>query len=156
MATIRQIINDAYSSAGLASFTFDLSAEEVEAARRALDVMLAQWNMRGVRLSYAMSGNPDDESGLPDWALEAISLNLGLRLAGRIGKQVMPETKTAARQAYNTVLGVMASPPVMQLDNMALPAGAGHKPGYFNGSAFLDAPQHNIATGPDGSLDFGA
>ena len=118
--------------------------------------MLAQWNMRGVRLSYAMGADPDTESGLPDWALEAVSLNLGLRLAGRIGKQVMPETKVAARQAYVTVMGVIASPPVMQLDNMAAPAGAGHKPTYYNGSVFLDAPSEQIATGPDGSLNLGA
>jgi hypothetical protein len=62
-AAIRHIIEDANSSAGLASFAFDLSAEEIEAARRALDGMLAQWNMRGVRLSYAMGADPDTESG---------------------------------------------------------------------------------------------
>ena len=155
MTTKRQIIAKAYTSAGLASYAFDLSAEEVASALMSLDAMMAQWNVRGARIGYTMGGDPDTDATVPDWALEAMWLNLGIRLAGEIGKQMMPETKSAAKQAYTSLLGMVAAPPDRQLDRMLVPSGAGNRPSYDRNSILLPQPIPDLSTGQDGDLDLG-
>jgi hypothetical protein len=153
MTTKRTIIAQAYGSVGLASYAFDLSSEEIAQAVLSLDAMMAQWNVRGARIGYVMGADPDLESGLPDWALEATWLNLGLRLAGAIGKPVMIETKAAAKQAFNSLMGMVANPPEMVLDRYQVPAGAGQYWGTVYDSVFLPKPVPGLKTGPDGPLD---
>lgn len=151
MTTKRQIIEDAYSAVGLASYAFDLTAEEIVAAQRALDAMMAQWNIRGLRVGYAMGGVADDESGLPDWTIEAVSTNLGIRLAGRIGKAVMPETKQAAREAYSTVLALCVKPiPALSRE---VPAGGGNRPWHRTGQPFIEQQSAPLMAGDDSELD---
>ena len=110
MTTKRQIIDRAYSAAGLASYAFDLSAEELQQARQTLDAMVAGWGIKGQRIGYNADPSLDAAVGVPDWSEEAIALNLALRLAGAIGKQVMPDTKQAAREAYSTVISATVMP----------------------------------------------
>ncbi len=147
-----EIINQAYASIGLAGYVFDLTADEVAMAGQSLDAMMAAWSAKGIRLGYT-KGGADDETGVPDWAIEAMYLNLGLRIAGSVGKGVMPETKVAAREALRTVMAQTTEIPEMRRDVMATPAGAGNKPyGYVN-SPFLWNEPAPIAAGPDGYLE---
>jgi hypothetical protein len=149
--TKRQYVTGALEELGLASYVFDLEADQIESAVRRLDSMMAEWNGRGIRLGYPLPGSPgstdiDAEAGTPDSAHDAIITNLAMRLAPSYGKQVSVETKAAARHGLNTLLARAAYPPEMQLPS-TMPAGAGNR-----GDKFMPPPVAPLATGPDGEL----
>jgi hypothetical protein len=52
--TKRDIIGQAFSEIGLASYTFDLLPEQWEGALRRLDAMIAQWENKGIRLAWPL------------------------------------------------------------------------------------------------------
>ena len=148
--TKRQYVEAALEELGLASYVFDLAADQIESAVRRLDAMMAEWNARGIRIGYPLPSSPgstdiDAAGGTPDSAHEAIVTGLAVRLAPSYGKQVSPQTLAAARAAYNTLLARAAYPPQMQLPSM--PAGAGNK-----GTTFTPQPDNPLAVGPDGEM----
>jgi hypothetical protein len=54
--TKRDVIGQAFSEIGLASYTFDLLPEQYEGALRRLDAMIAQWENKGIRLAWPLAG----------------------------------------------------------------------------------------------------
>jgi len=152
--TKRQLIEAAMAEIGLASYSFDLMPEQLEAALRRLDSMMAEWNARGLRLAYAIPTSPSTsdiivDSGLPDSAWEAVITNLALRLAPSYGKTVNPMTQTTARHALNTLLARAAMP--NEQKTSTLPAGAGHK---VIDDTFILEQAEDLVVGPDTTLDF--
>jgi hypothetical protein len=128
--TKRQCVQAALSEIGLATYAFDLSADQIEQALWRLDAMLGEWNARGIRLGYPLPANPNnsdatDDSGIPDSAYEAVITNLALKLAPSYGKTVGNETRTTARAALNTLYALSAKPKEMRIQD--IPMGAGHK-----------------------------
>jgi len=114
---------------GLAEYEYDITPEMRQSVIRRMDMMMAEWGARKIRLSYPITKdrapNPDEESSIPDWAGEAVITNLAIRIAPSYGKQVSPETKAVARSSYTTLCGVFSKPLEMQLPSM--PIGAGYK-----------------------------
>lgn len=151
MTTKRQIIGQAYTAAGLASYAYDLTAEELQAAMRSLDSMIAQWNIRGVRMGYNSTPDMDAESGLPDWAIEAAVLNLSLRLSGSIGKAVTPDTQKAATQAYNAIMAATVRTPSKARNMRVL--GQGWKPYVRDYDNFISETPADLSAGTDGKLE---
>lgn len=152
----RQFVSAGFEEIGLASYVFDLQPEQLEGALRRLDAMMAEWNAKGIRLSYPLPSSPqysniDAQSEVPDAANEAIILNLACRIAPAYGKQVMPDTKTFARNAYNTLLARATLP--MQAQLGAMPAGAGNKPWRYD-NPFLNRPIDPVLAGQDGAIEF--
>jgi len=153
----RQYINAAFEEIGLASYVFDLQPEQLESALKRLDSMMADWNGKGIRLSYPIPGEPeysniDAPTQVPDSANEAIITNLAIRIAPSYGRQVMPDTKSSARGSYQTLLSRAAMPPEQQLS--MLPSGAGNK--YWRNSLnpFTPRPEELLLAGEDGEFDF--
>lgn len=151
----RDFISQAFNDIGMASYVFDLSAEQLQSALRTLDSMMATWNARGIRLGYPIpptsgGSNLDEDSGVPDRANEAITANLAIRLASAVGKAVSMEMKMTAKQAYSALVAEAALPPVMQLPS-GMPAGAGHK---RIRRPFLDEPDVALDAGSDSELEF--
>ncbi|MCP4262909.1 MAG: hypothetical protein GY774_36175 [Planctomycetes bacterium] len=151
--TKRQFIIEAYTEIGYASYEFDLEPEQLQIGLRRLDSMIATWNGLGIRLGYPIPSSPelsnlDDETEVPDSSNEAIYTNLAIRLAPPVGKMVTPETKAAAKAAYNVVLARASFPNERQLPG-DLPAGAGNK-----GIEFISPPTDPLRVGKDGTLDF--
>lgn len=141
--TKRQLITQSFEEIGLASFVADMDADQLQSAKRRLDSMMATWNGKGIRIGYALSasadgGDIDDESGIPDAAVEAVYLNLALRNAASFGKAVSAEVKTNAKLAYDVLLSNAAFPIEMRIGS--IPAGAGHK---LVDSTFLPIPNNN-------------
>lgn len=154
----RQFIHAALEEIGLASYVFDLQPQQVESALRRLDAMMAEWNAKGIRLSYPLPSSPelsdvDAESDVPDSANEAIITNLAMRLAPSYGKQVMSGTAIIAKEGYNTLLQRATVPPELQFPG-TLPAGAGNKPWRTYNDPFLQPPVEPVTVGPDGPLEF--
>lgn len=153
----RQFIEAAFEEVGYAAYTYDLQPEQLEAAMRRMDAMLATWNAKGIRIGYPLPASPEDsdldtETNVPDAANEAIYTNLAIRIAPTIGKTVSTETKRAAKVGYNALLAIATKPDEMQLPSN-MPAGAGNKKDQFD-RPFLESPDNPIAAGDDAVFDF--
>ena len=154
----RQFVAAAFEEIGLASYVFDLSPEQLQAALRRLDAMIADWNGKGIRLGYPLPSSPqdsdlDEPTLVPDSANQAILTNLAIRIAPSYGKVVMPETKAVAKDSYNTLLQRATMPPEQQLP-ATMPAGAGNKPWRVYDNPFIRPPVDPVDAGPDGPLQF--
>jgi len=156
--TKRDIINMAFGEIGLAEYVFDLTPQQLESALHRLDAMMATWNGKGVRLGYPLpssqkSSDLDQLTEVSDFAIEAMALNLAVRIAPGYGKTVSPDTKASAKAAYNQIIAQSAKPIEMQLDNMSIPSGAGNKGYRYYGDPFLRQPTEPLTAGPDSILD---
>lgn len=156
--TKRQFVNQALEEIGLASYVFDVTPEQLQAALRRLDAMMASWNALGIRLGYPLPSSPqdsdlDEQTNVPDSANEAIYTNLGIKLAPSYGKQVMNETKATARSSYNTLLSIAAMPNQQQLPG-TMPSGAGNKPWRVYDDPFIRRPVDPVLAGQDGPIEF--
>ena len=154
----RQLCEAALEELGLAAYVFDITPEEQQSAIRRLDSMMAQWAIPGIRLGYnltadPLASDPDQPSGIPDSAHEAVFLNLALRIAPQFGKTPSRETKIAAKQGYDSLLAqAMSNPPEVQ--RTVLPAGAGSRDRTRRLRPFLTGPVNLLTAGPDSLLDF--
>jgi len=156
--TKRQFVEAALTEIGLASYVFDIQPEQLEYARRRLDAMMADWNGKGLRLSYPIPASPEqgslaEETNVPDSANEAVILNLAVRLAPSYGKQIMPDTRLLAKTAYDTVLQRATAPIELQFPD-TLPSGAGNKYWRDADDPFMPTPEDPVETGPEGILEF--
>lgn len=158
MMTKRQLIDAAFEELAMAGYTFDIDPEEQLSALRRLDAMMATWGGPGIgiRIGYNATVNPknsdpDQDSGIPDWANEAVYLNLAIRLASGYGKALPKSTTGPAKAAYDALLSAVGSniPQVQPLGN--LPIGAGYK--RIRTSPFVQQPTDLLTTGQDGLLD---
>jgi hypothetical protein len=150
----REIILAAFEEIGIASYVFDLQAEQLQSALRKLDSMMSMWESKGIRIGYTSVSTPDnsdmdDQSGLPSKAIEAVTLNLAIRLAPSFGKSVPMEIHKGAKQAYVALLSASASPVESVLAN-TLPLGAGSK---IRGGFITPLPD-NIDLQDDSILEF--
>lgn len=156
--TKQQLIEEAFSELALAGYVFDLSPEEMQTALRRLDSMLATWNGKGIRLGYPLpssadGSNLDDDSNLPDAAIEAVYLNLAVRLAPSYGKQLSQDTRNSAKAAYDVLMSRAAMPPQVQFPS-TLPVGAGNKSWRTTDNPFMPTPCDPILAGEDGPIEF--
>ena len=156
--TKRQLAESAFEEIGLAGYVFDIKEAELQAAVLRLDSLMATWGVVGLRLGYngtlnPLDADPNQLSGIPDWANEAVFLALCRRIAPSYGKVVSQYTKANAKFAYDAMLNkVMANPPEMQFQHHT-PAGAGNR-FRRNISPFLPPPVDRLTAGPDSLLEF--
>lgn len=154
--TKRQIIEQAFEEIGLASYVFDLTADQLQSALRRLDLMVYSWYQKNIRIGFPLSNNPGDSDieqqiDTPGTANEAVVLNLAVRLAPSYGKALAPETKIQAKLLYDQLL-VEAAAPIEQQYVKTLPLGAGYK---RTERVFVDAPNLNpIAVEDNGQALF--
>lgn len=156
--TKQQLVQEAFAEIAMAGYTFDLNPEEMETGLRRLDTMLATWNGKGIRLGYPLPSSPDtssldQDSNLPDMAIEAVYLSLAISMAPGFGKMVTQDTRIRAKQAYDSLIARAAMPPEQQFRS-GLPRGAGGKSWRGARSPFLPGPTDPIAAGGDGPIDF--
>lgn len=146
MYTKKQLIEKAFRAIGLGS-AFNVGPEEMQDALDDLDTMMAAWAGVGLHLGYLLPTNADDAttsavSGLPDDAVEAVILNLGIKLAPGYGKMLAPETKTSARAGYLTLLRKAVQPTPQQMPD-TMPRGAGNKP-WRSSAPFFPTPTDTL------------
>lgn len=157
--TKQQLIEQALTEIGKNPTVFNIDPDDMQAALRTLDSMMATWGGKGIRLGYALPDGPeasqlDTDSGLPDMAIEAVYLALSIRLAPSYGKTPSNETKLAARTAYASLPNNAAFPPEQQYKAW-LPAGAGNKPSRSPQYTFLPPPVDALTAGvQDNQIDF--
>lgn len=149
--TKQQIIEQALTEIGKNPNIFNIDPDDMQAALRTLDSMMASWGNRGIRLGYALPAGPNDseldsESGLPDWAIEAVYLTLAVRLGPSYGKTLSQQTLLAARTAFASLPNLAAFPPEQQF-KPSLPSGAGNKPYRTPNYTFLPPPTQSLSAG---------
>ncbi|MFI8146043.1 packaged DNA stabilization gp4 family protein [Acinetobacter sp. ABJ_C5_2] len=153
--TKRQIIEQAFEEIGMAAYDFDLQPEQVESARRNMDAMAALWSSKRIQIGYPLpseadSSDLDQESNIPDYAIEAFYLNLAKRLASKFGKGLAPEKALLAKEGYENLLRIAVSNPPQMKYACSLPAGAGHKRCY----PFIVNKQDNAVLTPKQDAEF--
>lgn len=156
-----QIVAEAYGELALASYEFDLSPDEVQAAVRRLDTMMATWHARGVTLGYSVAttpenADPDDDSGLPLDAVEAVYLALAIRIAASKGKAIAQTTSKSAKDAFDALVSRIASQQMQEQQfPQGTPRGAGRKPLRGSSQPFLYSPDTTpLQNNADGGLNF--
>lgn len=155
--TKRQLIEQAFTVLGMPSYIFDMQPEQEESALFRLDMMIAEWDRRGVRLGYPLPTSPSDSdisdsSNVPDFAVKGIVYNLALDIAADYGKTVPPTVMSAAYQAKQSLF-TSAALPLSQVWPSTMPMGAGNKPWRSYGYQFagpqttpdLQSPDSNIS-----------
>lgn len=158
--TKQQLVDQAFAEIGLPVEVYNVGADQMARALNRLDAMMATWYGAGIHVGYALASNPGDsaleaESGLADITVEAVYLNLAIRLAPGRGKMVSPELRTSANQAYATLEKAAAAPVQQQFRNN-LPLGAGNKTWRYNGDPFMRNAVDPITVTTDGAdLDLG-
>jgi len=157
MWTKGQLVRESYGELSLAGFEFELTPDEIQMACRRLDAMMATWDGQGIRLGYAATSDPksvdpDTDSGLPDWAVEAVYMNLAMKVAAAYGKTPMRTTAVSAKQGYDMLLSrAVSQNTVRQQFPGTLPRGAGNKWGR---RVYMPQPTESIDAGPDGPITF--
>lgn len=158
--TKRQYVLQAFEEIGLASYIYDLTADQLQSAVRRMDAMIGGWNANGVRIGYPLPANPnstdlDADCNCPDYAHEAIYLGLAVRLAPAYGKVVSPETKTFADLAYSNMANQVAIPTPERELPRTMPRGTGTKPWRNFNNPFVYGPQTDadVNAGSDGPIN---
>lgn len=156
--TKRDLVLEAFGEIGMNANIFNVTPTDLEGALRRLDFLMAGWNAKGIRLGYAMpsgadTGSLDDDSGLPDAALETVVCSLAIRIAPGYGKQLTQTTLAVAKSGYDTLLADAARPLPMGVP-AGMPRGAGSKPWRWAGGNFTTAPAEPLLAGPDGPIEF--
>lgn len=157
--TKRQLITQAFEEIGLAAYVFDLTPEQLNSALRRMDAMIAGWNANGVRIGYSLPSSPDDsgldqESNIPDFAIEAVYLGLACRLAPGFGKTISPQTQKFADMAYSSMLNQTALPTPERQMPITMPRGQGTKPWRNFNNPLVAPPDKPILAGSDNEIQF--
>lgn len=118
-----------YSNATLT----DADPQAIDDAVNDLEDMMAQWQAKGIDLGYlfADAANdvqplPDDDSGIPSWAYDGVSLKLAVQVCMDNVIQPSDALITAADGAYQTICIALTKVPSLERRN-DMPRGAGNK-----------------------------
>jgi hypothetical protein len=153
--TKREIVEKAFEEIGMAAYVFDLQPEQVESGRRSLDAMVAVWSSKRIQIGYPLpteadSSDLDQDTYAPDYAIEAMYLNLAKRLASNFGKVLAPEKVVLAKESYENLLRMAVSNPPQMKYACSLPAGAGNK----QCNPYIHNKPDNAVLTPNQSVEF--
>lgn len=152
--TKRQLVLSAFEEAGLAAMLFDLTPDQIKSACNRLDAMMANLDLQGVKIGYAMAGydttDPDQDSGIPDTAYEMVITGLAIKLAPSYGKQISNDTRAAYSRALDAVKSLAAYPQSIPIP-AGYPIGSGYKSPLFQPFAPEQTP--TIDAGQNGPLE---
>jgi len=152
--TKRDLLLQALDELGIPSSTFDMDVDRLQSFMRRMDAMMASWNAQGIRLNYPVPSSPtagdlDDESGLPDIALEAVFTAVAVLIAPSLGKVVSETTKQRAKNSLDTLMIHVAKPSPKVLP-ATMPSGAGN----LATQPFLHPTPEPLRDGAGGELTF--
>lgn len=135
--TKRLPIDMAFQEIRLAGYEFDIDPVMLDSALTKLDLLMAEWAVSGINLSYNAprvpgQGNLEDEIGIPNAALQAVSLYLAQRISPDYGKALSIETKASMAQAMANLRAMALTVPHMRFPANT-PIGAGSQRSYWWG-----------------------
>jgi hypothetical protein len=142
MTTKGQIVEEALDTFGISG---NYESDMIMRGVKNLERMMLAWDTKGVVLGYSSSStpNPEQDSGLADYTLQAVILNLAGQLGSILRLQSSPEIKALAKSAYEDLMPLA---PAMAA-NPYMPLGAGNN--WCRSNSFYGAYQQqddNITT----------
>jgi hypothetical protein len=134
MATVNEVISDAFDEIGINISEESLSASDAQRAIRMLNDMMAVWEANGIDLDYTVVSNLSDEVTVVSGALMGVKKALAIYLApsfkGEITDALVESTKDAMRAVKNIAITLeQVYPPT------SLPIGSGNY--NYNSSKFF-------------------
>lgn len=148
--TKEDVIRQAFSEIGKGT-DFDIHPEDLQTGLRKLDAMMAAWGGGlGIRVGFSGGNGKGDltaDTTVPDWAYQALYLNLALHLCPDYGKTPSPLTIINARTALAAVRARTVQPMARRIMGYG---GAG------NGGITLPAIEQDLAVGPDNTFTIGS
>lgn len=155
------IVSEAFAELALAGYVVDIDPDEQAAALRRLDTMMATWQSQGLRVSYAISADPQgsdmaDDSGLPLECVEAVYMGLAGRIAAGKGKMLPPSSKAIIKASFDALVSRQASGDTMEQQiRSGVPRGSGSKPWRTNNRPYMAIPTKTpLLNNDDGGLSF--
>ncbi|MFG6076990.1 packaged DNA stabilization gp4 family protein [Erwinia sp. OPT-41] len=147
LTTKGEIVNAALRKAGLASSATltDIDPQSVEDGLEDLELMLAEWLMdderRGIDIGYAFSESgvaplPEDVHNLPKFSLNAIIINLAIRMLGDYGQEPPAQLLAKAQYGKERIIKYLTrwrTPHLHYPSRMPTGSGNRHAPRYFRG-----------------------
>lgn len=126
-----EVVNKALKDAGIIAEGEDGTAEELFEGMVTLDSMLGQWDMDGIHLGCPIPprpevGNLSDDTGLTTSMVEPVFMNLAIRLAAVLGRQLLPTYVALANQGYDRLRSRKIKPSSYDTPS-GIPAGMGNR-----------------------------
>lgn len=129
-----------YSNATLT----DAEPQSVEDSVQDLEDMMSMWQGKGIELGYQFADAdndvmpmPDDDSGIPAWAVEGVSLKLAIKVCIDNLRQPPDPLLTAADEAYQAIcIALTKVPPLGRRNDM--PRGAGNRTAFTWGRFYVE------------------
>lgn len=145
------IVSAAYVQSQVNALTAPATAEQTNLGLDMLDRMMTALPSQGITLPYILTKPPvaTDQSGIPDYAEQAIILNLAIKILPLLGRQASVDLRADAKTSLDG-LRDQEAPPVST--NPYMPIGAGgsrwaYSPVYQQGNFNVDSELgENIVT----------
>ena len=140
--TKRQLIEQSLAKIGLSASNYDADPEDMQSALRELDVMMSEWEDKGIKIDWPFAVSPelselDTETEAPTHLVAAIYFNLAQRIAIDFGRAVPPRVDALAKKNFDRALGKYN--PIKPMVRGRRLAGAGNRRGYCGRRALLPA-----------------
>ena len=137
MATMRQVVSDAFEEIGVKTAEIALTSDELQSGIRRCNDMLTEWADTGITPGYIEVLNGDDTLNVDRNAIGAIKYNLAIRCAPSYQKQI---TQSLAMMASSTLQALETS--AVHIGDVAfpdtLPIGSGNDCGdYYDDYRFF-------------------
>ncbi len=98
-----EVVKTALTIIGIADYEFDIIPEELATGVDFLGLMISLWSNKGLKIPYNFEGETEDQSGVPDIAMEAVTYNLAIRLAPSYGQQAPMDVRSIAKVALTAL-----------------------------------------------------
>jgi hypothetical protein len=121
------ILDLAFDDCGAAGFAFDRTPEEQSSALRKLNALMLElpWALLGYDQPTYGAGLPEEQSGIPDFAINTVAQYLALRIAPGMGLTLSPEASKAMGRSLLTMQSELATIPTVRTAANSV-RGSGH------------------------------
>lgn len=151
MTKTREVINDALEEIIVQAEESAIEQAEGNAAIRALNDMMLDWDQNGIVLGYTVVADMNDEITVAPGAIRGIKTNLAVELAARYEVQANPSLVMRAKQGKMTCVDIAVDQAAMVFPE-TLPRGSGNDYPGWSDSTFYPGADDTILTESGGSI----
>lgn len=151
MVKVREVVNDALEEIIVQPEEAMIEQAEGNAAIRALNDMMLDWDQNGITLGFTEVDDMSDEITVAPGAIRGIKSNLAIELAGRYDVQISPGLALRAKQGKMTCVDIAVDQAAMVFPE-TLPRGSGNDYPGWSDSTFYPDQSDTVLTESGGSV----
>lgn len=151
MVKVREVVNDALEEIIVQPEEAMIEQAEGNAAIRALNDMMLDWDQNGITLGFTEVDDMSDEITVAPGAIRGIKSNLAIELAGRYDVQISPGLALRAKQGKMTCVDIAVDQAAMVFPE-TLPRGSGNDYPGWSDSTFYPDQSDTVLTESGGSI----